>query len=439
MQSALQLHNYLDFQKPSLESLVWRELHGIELYINTALHQLIAGKGNLERFKIGFAAKVKSVSLTAQVFLIERINEWIMRRGTAIQKLVDVSSPNLTEEDAFLKEYLPITTYPDFRILWMKFKKLPAIASVVGFEGEIPNTKGFVSVREAEISMFKLGIAHTYTENDLIMKHELERSGDQNLIKAFRDAIFGTIEGLKPRIIGLADLLMWQVLVTGGCNYLDPRTHITARLQYPIEPSLFPGELVGATRWGQLNTADGFQNLRLHLLAFYNIHNRYPDAVLIPKKLHTNLKNQVSTRQHAIALTTSQRTVEDFIVNQETFDSLREEWEIPPFVIYDRTVVVESAEGLFTETRLLPDDTYVFATKAKGMNTMGERAFGPVPSNDFKPGIYTFPEEISKEPPIDRSVGTATEVSAVWDAKLLGAWKVNRTENGNGRRTAVAA
>lgn len=352
----------------------------------------------------------------------------IARYTSSIPKLVDITNPKVMEhfrqEDPLLATYYEIKDYSDFDLLWLKTREVPSVASVLGFEGEVPNTRGLVGLEQGSLGRFKIGVAHTYTENDLILMNKFENSNNPRFIQDFKDRIFGNIEDMRPRILGMTDILTWQVNLSGGCDYFDPRSGAIARLSYPTEPALFPNALTGQAKWNQHNTADGIRNLEEHLRAFYAVHHRKPDEIAMPEFLADDLISQVSTRNYARTLTTSQTPVEDYFVDIDILQAVLKRRKIPPIRIYDRTLPVETAPNVFTPIPLLPYGYYCFLTKVPGQTGMGERAFGPLPSNDFKPGINAFPEEVSKEPPVDRLVGTATVVPAVWNSKLLAARKV---------------
>lgn len=369
------------------------------------------------------------------------IADWLETRKPQIQKLVDTTNQDVLNgmmDDPLLDEYFPIQTYMDFKLLWLKFKNVAAIASVVGFEGEIPGTRTG-NITEAELEIFKIGIAHHYTENLLIMMHEFEQRSlaVPALMKQLKNILFGSIDDLKPRLNGLMKLMVWQVLYSGTCDYLDPRTKIRARIAYDTEATLFPAALTAGRRWSVPATATGIADIVTLLEAFYAIHRRFPEKTIMSRQAVNELLAQESTKTLAIARTVSAATTNQYVVNRELLNMLLMDRQVPPIVEFDDNVVVETVTqnpgGVPVVTadsvRLFPENYFTFLSKTPSINganaTMGERALGPVPSNKMKPGIYTFPEEVSKEPPVDRSVGVGTFVPAVWDSRQLASWKID--------------
>lgn len=361
------------------------------------------------------------------------IADWLDTRKSQIQQLVDTTNQDVVNgmlDDPLLDEYFPIQTYMDFKILWLKFKNVAAIASVVGFEGEIPGTRTG-NITEAELEVFKLGIAHHYTENLLIMMHEFEQRSlaVPALMTELKNILFGSIDDLKPRLNGLMKLMVWQVLYSGSCDYLDPRTKIRARIDYEKEATLFPAALTGTRRWSQPTTATGIQDLVNLMEAYYLIHRRFPDKLIMSRNAVNKLLAQDATRAAAIARTVSAATASQYVVSRELLNMLLMDRQVPPIEEYDRNVVVENTDGTTTNTRLIPENRFLFLSKMMGgsgkMMGMGERALGPVPSNKMKPGISTFSEEVSKEPPVDRSVGVCTFVPAIFDPRCLSAQQID--------------
>lgn len=362
------------------------------------------------------------------------IADFLNNRLPQLQKLVDTTNQDVVDgmlDDPLLDEFFPIQTYPDFKILFLKFKNVAAIASIVGFEGEIPGTRTG-NITEAELEVFKLGIAHHYTENLMIMMHEYEQRAQAvpALMAQLKNILFGSIDDLKPRLNGLMKLMVWQVLTTGTCDYLDPRTRIRARIAYDTEPTLFPAALTTTRRWSQPTTATGVQDLANLMEAYYLIHRSFPIKLVMSRNAVNKLLAQDSTRTLAIARTVSAATTSQYVVGRELLNQLLMDRQLPPIEEYDRSVVVENADGTTTNTRLIPDNRFLFLSKMIGSNgqatSMGERSLGPVVSNQMKPGIFVFAEQVgSKEPPVDRSVGVCTFVPSVYDSRCLSSQQID--------------
>lgn len=371
-----------------------------------------------------------------------RFVDWLQTRKPQIRKLIDLTFNRLRQRSGLLDSYFPLQNYDDFKLLWLRMLDEPAIASVVGINGEIPTTRrGKIS--EVELDTFKLAISHLWLEDDFKLMHELETrlaAGDARFRQTIANLIFGSVQDLPPRIVDLSNLLTWQVLTTGGCNYTDPRTDVIAKLEYDVVPAHFPAALTGTAVWSDAANANGLQNLVSHAEAVYATLGYFPDATAMSRKALNWLLAQQSTKNAAVSRQMGNPGASsDYVVSREMVGQLFLDREIPPLVVYDEQYTEESAAGVKTRKRFLPEDTYSFLTRvgSSGNNltegetaenaamSMGERAWGPVVSNDMRPGIYTFEEELSKEPPKDRAVGVGTFVPAVWDSRTLAARKIN--------------
>lgn len=367
-----------------------------------------------------------------------RIADWVNARPASIRKIVDQTQERVRRRSGLTDEYFPVNFgYDDFDLLWLKFTDEMPIASVIGFEGEVPHTKSG-KVTELEMEVFKLGLAYLWKENDFKLMHKYENRL-QGVPQSFKNRLFGSVQMLVPRITDLASVLLWEVIYKGNCSYTDPRTGLKAELTYSTESSLFPSALTTTNRWTEAATANGLQNLVDLSEAFYAIHGYFPDVTVMSRTAYNNLRNQASTKEAAVAKTGSAATAANTVVSPELLNALFADREIPPIYVnqngqtgFDDEVDVEDAAGNISRRRLLPTNYVTFLTKKQRMGdevgndagTMGERAFGPTVENDMNPGIYTLTEEVSKSPPVDRALAVGTFVPAIWDSRLLCARKI---------------
>ncbi|NJM56240.1 MAG: hypothetical protein HC857_00560 [Synechococcales cyanobacterium RU_4_20] len=358
-------------------------------------------------------------------------------------RVVDETYNRLMTRDNILDQYFPIQTYMDFEILWLKVKDRPAIASVVGFDGEVPITqKG--QATEIMQDTYKFVLSYLYTESDMKVMLTLMqrlRGGESAFAQEISNLIFGRLEDLVQSVRDLMDLLCWQLLYQGSVDYTDPRTKAKVRVSYSSKiAGHFPTALAGGNRWSQAATANGLDNLRTLSETYYDNLGYFPDRIVMRRKDLNKLLAQTTTKEAFVAATGSAAGATNQVVSRLALGEMLVTREIPPIHIFDDRYTEENAKGTSTEKPFLPEGYIVFLTGSgsAGNNAMteekppgnpsglmGQRAFGPVISNNNIPGIYSFTEEVSKEPAKDRSVASATGTPIVWDARHLAGWKID--------------
>jgi hypothetical protein len=368
--------------------------------------------------------------------------EFTSSRKPGIRKLVGVTFNQLKKRTGLIDRYFPLAQVNDFKILWLRMNNRPAIASFTGWSGEIPNTRRG-DIKEDTAEVLKMGLAHEFNEEDLKLMQEFmvrARAGESGFMQTIQDMIFGRVEDLVMGNVDLAARITWEVCYSGGVSYTDPRTKVKFKLTYPTVSSHFPAALTGGNTWDTSASANGLQDLKDLAEAFYATLGFFPDETVMTRNQLNQLLAQDSTRDAAVAKTGSAASPSDLVIGRDLLNQLITDREIPPIVLMDERYETENAKGKKTQSRFLPDGyiTFLTGSGAIGPNTqaneappdlnmmrmMGERCLGPVPSNNNQPGIYTFTEEMSKEPPLDRQVAVGTFVPAVYDPRLLAGLKV---------------
>lgn len=383
------------------------------------------------------------------------LEKFINARNRQIRNIVDESFERAQRMSPLTNDYFPMRQYTLWKYFQLAVKRNRAIASIVGFEGEIPYTRGG-QISESTESYIKMAIGHLFTENDLKHIDELQQLGEQGM-QAVVDIIYGNVEGIPPRIIDLSYLLIWKIVATGTCNWTDPRTKIKATYNYQTEASLFPAALAGTNVWSDAANANGLQDLFNLAEAFYLIHGYWPTfgQTVMGYAQWIQLKNQQSTKNAAIAMTGSAASPNDYYVTDDMMDRLLAERNIPPMYResengntrygFDDNVVVEQVTKTttkppnFVNTRLLPEGYVTFLIRKRIVsgdmgtndNMLGERAFGPTLESKMgdlnrsvQSGIHVNTEELSKSPPQIRMYGTATFMPIIPDPRLLVSRKV---------------
>ncbi|NJN11674.1 MAG: hypothetical protein HC836_38135 [Richelia sp. RM2_1_2] len=321
-------------------------------------------------------------------------------------------------------EYFPITLSDDFRMLEYLLERNMAIASVIANGQEIPQTQAGRLVK-VEGKMGKLAISHVFEEDDEIRMHELRNM--QSLPQAFVDMLFGSVDGLQPRIVKLANVLTAMIFYQGFVDFTDPRTGTGMRLRYNTYPELMlpplSGNTPGSAVWTDYTNANGILNLRDHARAFYNLNGYYPDEVLMSQELCDDLTAQQSTRDQALALgiiSNIPGNTLPAVVDEEILGKVASRLKIPRVRVYDAQYEVEVAPGQNVRGRYFPSHTYTFLTKG-----MGKRLMGPTIENNGKPGIFIKSEEdIKSSPPQSRSYAVARMIPFAPQPKQIASRKV---------------
>lgn len=383
------------------------------------------------------------------------LEKFINARNRQINRIVDESFERAQRMSPLTNEYFPMRSYSVWKYFQLAVKRNRAIASIVGFEGEIPYTRGG-QISESKEEYIKLGIGHLFTENDLKHIDELMQLGQQGM-QAVVEIIYGNTEMIPQRIVDLSYVLIWQAIALGSVSYTDSRTKVKATYSYQTESTLFPSALTGTNAWSDAANANGLQDLFNLAEAFFLIHGYWPTfgQTVMGYAQWIQLKNQQSTKNAAIAMTGSAASPNDYYVTDDMMDRLLAERNIPPMYReaengqtrygFDDNVIVEQPTKTstkppnFVNTRLQPAGYVNFLIRKRMVsgdmgtnnNMLGERAFGPTLESKMgdlnrqaTSGIHVNTEELSKSPPQIRMYGTATFMPIIPEPKLLVSQKV---------------
>lgn len=346
-----------------------------------------------------------------------RIYQFLNRYKTTVNKQVDITSTDLLQRENWLTPYAPFQTYPDYDLMVLKAKQNRSIANLVGFEGEIPASRnGDLSVVEG--GMIKIAKSHVYTEEDmkLMRKWETNVSGVPNQIKDF---YFGTVTDLPLMITDTHTLLTTQAHATGAIDFIDQITGIKAEVSYTQDLNQYPVALTGGDRWSESATATPIDDLTIHSRR-YRRGVGQAATIVMNETTYDEMVDTVEFRTQVASLrNVDASTASSFKVAEDDAIEVFRRNKIPQLMIVDETYEEQMPDGTKVEKPFVEDGRYFFLWTGNA-----ERALGPVESNNGTPGIYTFTEEISKEPPVDRSVGVATGVPLIFDSRKMGGRKV---------------
>ena len=380
------------------------------------------------------------------------IEQLVKKRRQQVARIVDESFERAQRRSALTNMYFPVQTIDLWELMDVVVERNLAVASVIGLDQEIPYTRGGMW-RERVEQLIKLAIGHLMTENDMVQISKLQKIGQRGMMEII-NIIFGQMDDIPPRIMGLADLLTWEAIYKGSVSYTDSRTKQKATFNYQTESTLFPSALAGGNTWDNPTTATGLDDMRALSDAFYEIHGYRPTGhTAMSNKQFEQLRAQTATKEAYISMTASAAGTAGAFVPLEAINAMLTERGIPPIYVnengqpgFDDNVVVETVSKAstkpptFTNTRLLPEGYVTFLIQQQAVNTnflgtntgmLGQRVFGPTIESkrgsleaQERAGIYTDVEELSKSPPQVRMFGVGNFLVDIPNPKLLVSQKV---------------
>lgn len=345
-----------------------------------------------------------------------RINDFLNKHRQVVRRQVDITNMRLMATRDWLNPYMPFASYDDYSLLVLRAKKNRAIAHLVGFEGEIPGSSAG-TFETGEVSVAKIAKSYVYTEEDMILMRRWEQnvSGVPDSVKDF---FFGTITDLPGLIQDTHTLLAVMAMIHGAIDFVDLVTGIPAQVTYTTNTAQYPADLAGSAQWNDPVGGRPIEGLVNHSRSYREIGR--PTATLMNEE---TMDKMVDTAEFRTAVAARKNvdasTAGSFKVGRDDVDEIFRVNGLPPLQIVESAYEEELPNNTRNQKFFIPEGYYTFA-----WDGMGERAVGPVESNEGRAGIYTFTEEVSKEPPVDRSVGVSTGCPMFFDTRKMGGRKV---------------
>lgn len=340
-------------------------------------------------------------------------------KESLLQRMGKKPDPGVLSQYKLMDDFVTLEFSDDPDVLAYLVKQNLAIASIISVDGEVVST-GAGSLIKFDGDFFKLAIAHNWDEKKQEQMLKFRRMLPGNMSQTFVDMLFGSVASLQPRVIKLANVLTWQVLQSGQVSYTDPRSGVTARLNYSVAADQYPAALTGTARWDQYATATGLQDIEDHLLNFYGRNGYYPDKLVMSNRLAIHLSRQESTRNRALSMGILSNVPAAGVASAVSLDILMK--ILPQLAmsktqpeIYDAQYEIETAPGQTVKGRYLNDNSYCFLTSG-----MGKRLFGPTIENEGRSGLFVKTEEVRSSPPRDRSYCVGKFVPFFPQPDLLG-------------------
>jgi hypothetical protein len=348
--------------------------------------------------------------------------------------------------DPALDMFFPLVSYDDDVLAMLKFRTYkPTLGYVVATDGEIPVDRERVTITQELFGNFKLAKARLITEEDMNVARRAEMlaaSGSLMAAEKIRDTFLAIPAQLTQGVINLHTKLSLDTAVLGACNFFDPTTEITANLSYTsqIPAGNLATTLTGTTRWSQLPTATGIQDLVDHMSVVYNNIRRFPPYVIMSRTEANNLRNQASTKE-LVARSKG-------ILTEVGTPAASAIAALPPPTIQEISDVVGSrltAGGgqSGTVTLIVSDAVYylkgngILGTQAFSYIPSGyyffawegyiERAIVPTASNNYAGGLVTTTEILKKEPPQEKVTVAGRGFPLVADPRLIASRNVENT------------
>lgn len=354
----------------------------------------------------------------------------------------------IKDKDDILTPYFPIKQYMDRNFLGLIVKKVQPIASVVGYNGKVPNTRAN-QFKQLISQLVKLGLQAEFDEetqfrmHELIQKAKYQNKSVSNMVlpngqmvsgvddRFVNDFIYSRPKDLVMGIHNLLRLFSWQIIQTGGINHTDLKTGIQTTLDWKDPAATynnFPsaltatgsGQPIGTVVWTDYDNADGIATIENSMMDYYDLNGYFPDAITLSRRLSIDLGRQskVINRAKGYNLFNSGSSVGLNIINQIISMEVGHEFK---FIIDDKRYdLTEGIDGEDTTVRYHADNKFSFLTK-----NMGERALGTtIESKDKfddepKPGIHVSVKTDPLDETRDFIKAVATGLSLCLNPKVL--------------------
>jgi hypothetical protein len=314
--------------------------------------------------------------------------------------------------------WCPQTSEESFDLLAMRIIRNMSIASITASDQPIPLT-GSGSLETAISNLFKIAIAISFNEAQQIEFAKLleRREVPESAILQ----IYQQVEDLPIKVVRTLIMLMYQGLTTGRVFFLDPRTGLTARLDFNYLQELFPPALTGVRAWTEATTATGIADLQELQNAFYRRNGFTPQQVGAHSFTWQALCRQQSTKDEAIGLGIVQANPTGII--QVSFNKLQmifEERRLPQPVCIDAQVELEIRPTIMRRINVVSEGRIFFASPK-----IGERVFGKTIesgkglTDGYKSGIWVDLDPKDAKKNEDRVEAVGRGITHINDAKHL--------------------
>lgn len=369
--------------------------------------------------------------------------EFYNRRTRRVSQVVDQTEWELRQSTAPIDRFAPTVNYDTTKLLWLQMKGTITVASVVGPEDELPNSKGFMQLDERFLAELRIGRQHIFGKDEYDLLHDLEMNFNESnagnpqaqaVVRAAEEYLIGIAQNMPISIDAKHLILQLKVYTSGTCIYTDPLSKKEIELIYPdIVSSLLPSALTGNNVWSNAANANGLENLRVHAEAYRAVHGRKPQVLVAH---YTNLEQlalQTTTLNALGATAGTDGTLasslfipvnydpETLMLDRESalYMLIRSRTNVEDVMVFDAQYKEELEDGTFREAPYLPENYYFFASDG-----MGERARVPFVENNWQPGVFVRTKELDDAPKKERLAGLTAGVPFVPDARKIAARKV---------------
>ena len=369
--------------------------------------------------------------------------EFYNRRTRRVSQVVDQTEWELRQSTSPIERFAPTVNYDTTKLLWLQMKGTITVASVVGPEDELPNSKGFMEMNERFLSELRIGRQHVFGKEEYDLLHEMEmyfnesNAGNpqaQAVVRAAEEYLIGIARNMPVSIDAKHLILQLKVYTSGSCTYTDPLSGKRIELTYPgTVSSLLPAPITGNNRWSDAGNANGLENLRVHAEAYRTVHGMKPQALVAHYNNLEQLALQTSTLNALGATAGTDAGLANSLYIPVNYDPetlqldresalyrlIRSRTNVEDVLVFDAKYKEELSDGTFQDGSYLPDNYYFFASDG-----MGERARVPFVENDWQPGVFVRAKELDDAPKKERLAGLTAGVPFVPDARKIAARKV---------------
>jgi hypothetical protein len=269
----------------------------------------------------------------------------------------------------FIDIICPMTTEESFSVLAMRVIENMSIASITAADKPIPIT-GSGSIETAISNLFKIAIGLSYNEAQQIQFAELMQR--QQIPEAVLMRVYKNIEDLPKKVVRTMIALAYQLFTTGRVFYKDPRTNVTAQMDFNTIPALFPPALTGNDAWDKPATARGIDNMQDHVNSYYDWNSAIPVYVVAHYRTWQNFCRQQQVKDEAIAIgLINANPTGNVQITWERLKTIFKEKHFPEPIAVNAQYEIELRPGVRERVNCVPEGKYFFANP-----DMGERIFG---------------------------------------------------------------
>ncbi|MEH7457951.1 major capsid protein [Bacillus sp. JJ1127] len=283
----------------------------------------------------------------------------------SLQKVVDYTVR--TQKETVADRYLPNDNTYSTEVVFDLVKKVPLIASMIGYGAE-PPVVDRDAIAQIRAELPKLGIKHIITESELLALANTQ--GHKGLV----EGITSDGKRLTEAILNLVYVMKMQALSMG--KYTTRVGGVSAEVDFQI-PEENKITLEKASDWATDPNRDVLNDIAEWVERYNDLTFTYPEEILVSRKIADLLCKHPSVVGQSEKKGVSRISLKKL---NEVFADL----QLPPLTVIENTKITvhNSYTGKEDEITVFPENRLVLVSKG-----IGNFLFGPTVEGEGKPGI----------------------------------------------------